>query len=40
VPAASIGLAALAALVLANLVATVPGQAAARTRAALTLRSE
>ena len=40
VPATSIALAALAALILANLVAALPGQAAARTRAALVLRSE
>jgi hypothetical protein len=40
IPAVSIGLAALAALILANLVAAVPGQSAARTRAALMLRSE
>ena len=40
IPAASIGLAALAALVLANLVAALPGQAAARTSAALMLRAE
>ena len=40
VPAASIGLAALAALVLANLVAALPGRAAARTRAGLLLRAE
>jgi hypothetical protein len=40
VPAASIALAALAALVLANLVAALPGRSAARTSAALTLRSE
>ena len=40
VPAASIALAALAALVLANLVAALPGRSAARTRAALVLRSE
>ena len=40
VPAASIALAALAALVLANLVAALPGRAAARTPAALLLRAE
>ncbi|HEV3294559.1 MAG TPA: ABC transporter permease, partial [Streptosporangiaceae bacterium] len=40
IPAASIGLAALAALILANLVAAIPGRSAARTRAALVLRSE
>jgi hypothetical protein len=40
VPAASIALAALAAVVLANLVAALPGRSAARTRAALVLRSE
>ena len=40
VPAASIGLAALAALILANLVAALPGRTAARTRAALLLRAE
>ncbi len=40
IPAASIALAALAALVLANLVAALPGRSAARTRAALVLRSE
>jgi hypothetical protein len=40
VPAASIGLAALAALILANLVAALPGRAAARTPAALLLRAE
>jgi hypothetical protein len=40
IPAASIGLAALAAVILANLVAAVPGRSAARTRAALVLRSE
>jgi hypothetical protein len=40
IPAVSIALAALAALILANLVAAVPGQSAARTRAALMLRSE
>ena len=40
VPAASIGLAALAALVLANLVAALPGRAAARTRAGPLLRAE
>ena len=37
---ASLGLAALAALVLANLVAALPGRAAARTPAALLLRAE
>jgi hypothetical protein len=40
VPAASIALAALAALILANLVAALPGRAAARTPAALLLRAE
>ena len=40
VPAASIGLAALAALILANLVAALPGRTAARTRAAQLLRAE
>jgi hypothetical protein len=40
IPAASIALAALAALILANLVAALPGRSAARTRAALVLRSE
>ena len=40
IPAASIALSALAALILANLVAALPGQSAARTRAALMLRSE
>jgi hypothetical protein len=40
VPAASIALTALAALVLANLVAAVPGRQAARTPAALLLRAE
>ena len=40
IPPASIGLAAVTAVILANLVAAVPGQAAARTRAALVLRSE
>jgi hypothetical protein len=40
VPAASIGLAALAALIVANLVAALPGRTAARTRAALLLRAE
>jgi FtsX-like permease family len=40
VPAASIALAAVAALVLANLVAAVPGRQAARTPAALMLRAE
>jgi FtsX-like permease family len=40
IPAASIALAAAAALILANLVAAIPGRAAARTSAALALRSE
>ena len=40
VPAASVALAAVAALVLANLVAAVPGRQAARTPAALLLRAE
>jgi hypothetical protein len=40
VPAASIALTAVAALVLANLVAAVPGRQAARTPAALLLRAE
>ena len=40
IPATSIVLAALAALIMANLVAALPGQSAARTRAALVLRSE
>jgi len=40
VPATSIALAALAALILANLVAAVPGRRAARTPAALLLRAE
>jgi len=40
IPVASIAAAAAAALVLANLVAAIPGWAAARTRAALALRSE
>jgi hypothetical protein len=40
IPAASIALAALATLILANIVAALPGQAAARTRAALVLKSE
>jgi hypothetical protein len=40
VPATSIALAAVAALVLANLVAAVPGRSAARTPAALMLRAE
>jgi len=40
IPAASIALAALAALILANLVAAIPGRSAARTRAALALKSE
>src|SRR5258708_3647760 len=40
VPATSIGLAALAALILANLVAAVPARRAARTPAALLLRAE
>ena len=39
-PAASIALAAVAALVLANLVAAIPGRRAARTPAAEVLRSE
>ncbi len=40
IPAASIALAAAAALVLANLVAALPGRAAARTPAAVVLRAE
>jgi hypothetical protein len=40
VPAASITLAAVAALLMANLVAALPGRAAARTPAALLLRAE
>jgi putative ABC transport system permease protein len=40
IPAASIVLAALAAVILANLVAALPGRAAARTPAALLLRAE
>ena len=40
VPALPIALAGLAALVLANLVAAVPGRQAARTPAALLLRAE
>jgi hypothetical protein len=40
VPAASVALAAAAALVLANLVAALPGRSAARTPAALLLRAE
>jgi len=40
VPATSIALAAVAALVLANLVAAIPGRAAARTPAAIVLRAE
>ncbi len=40
IPAASVALAALAALILANLVAALPGRAAARTPAALLLRAE
>ena len=40
IPAASIALAAVAALVLANLVAALPGRAAARTPAAVVLRTE
>jgi hypothetical protein len=40
IPAASVVLAAVAALVLANLVAALPGRAAARTPAALLLRAE
>jgi len=40
VPAASVALAAVAALVLANLVAALPGRQAARTPAALMLRAE
>jgi hypothetical protein len=40
IPAASIALAALVALILANLVAALPGLQAARTPAALLLRAE
>jgi hypothetical protein len=40
VPAGSIAVAAAAALVLANLVAALPGWSAARTPAALLLRAE
>jgi hypothetical protein len=40
VPAGSVALAAVAALVLANLVAALPGRAAARTPAAIVLRAE
>ena len=40
VPAGSVALAAVAALVLANLVAALPGRSAARTPAALLLRAE
>ena len=40
IPAASVALAALAALILANLVAALPGRQAARTPAALLLRAE
>ncbi len=40
IPADSVALAALAALILANLVAALPGRAAARTPAALLLRAE
>jgi hypothetical protein len=40
IPAASIALAALAAMILANLVAALPGRRAARTPAALLLRAE
>jgi hypothetical protein len=40
IPATSIALAALAALLLANLVAALPGRQAARTPAALLLRAE
>ncbi len=40
IPAASVALAAVGALVLANLVAALPGRAAARTPAALMLRAE
>ncbi len=40
IPAGSIALAALAALVLANLVAALPGRAAGRTPAAIVLRAE
>ncbi len=40
VPAASLALAAVAALVLANLMAALPGRSAARTPAAMVLRAE
>ncbi len=40
IPAGSIALAALGALVLANLVAALPGRAAGRTPAAIMLRAE
>jgi hypothetical protein len=40
IPAASLALAAVAALILANLVAALPGRQAARTPAALLLRTE
>jgi hypothetical protein len=40
VPAGSVALAAVAALVLANLVAALPGRSAARTPAAMVLRAE
>jgi ABC-type antimicrobial peptide transport system permease subunit len=40
IPAGSIALAALAALLLANLVAALPGRAAGRTPAAIVLRAE
>jgi hypothetical protein len=40
IPAGSIALAVVAALVLANLVAALPGRAAARTPAAIVLRAE
>jgi ABC-type lipoprotein release transport system permease subunit len=40
IPAVSVALAALAALILANLVAALPGRRAARTPAALLLRAE
>jgi hypothetical protein len=40
IPTASIALAALAALILDNLVAALPGRQAARTPAALMLRAE
>jgi len=40
IPAGSIALAALAALILANLVAALPGRQAARTPAGLMLRAE